>query len=306
MGAGIIIAIIGGIVLCGVNSRYWHDRSNQQNAKWGPYRQIVQSALACGVFAVIRAAVSIVAIVMLLIAALVNLPRLVVIALAAVSAGLFLGEVISGGICLQRCQETNENGDYVKSKARYFEDSSFTTWMREHDVLQAEYQDITGTGTSNQDLIQWVSDYQLPTASYWSGNFRNWNTQTQYSCVIDSPNSSVPTYNSTTKLYDCDNFEVLTVKCVGGWNQDKLNSAIKSKCELENKQQQLTNERDEATSLEEWRKKDKEIQEYGWSRYKYTSDIPFLAVSNCILLVLQGLSFILTVVGIGLYAAGGH
>ena len=304
MGAGMIIAIIGGIVLCGVNSRYWNDRSNKINQKWGPDRPFGQSALACGIFGVIRAAVSIVAIVMLLMGALVNLPRLVIIALAAVSAGLYLGEVIPGGICVQLCRDTA--GDYIGSRHRYYEDSSYIAWIQEHNVLQSQY---PGMGGVNQAISNLVPGYNMPSSWYWdskTGKFRQWSSfyYAPYPCVIGF-NSRVPMRNETTNLYDdCDDVNVVTVKCVGGWNQDKLNSAIKSQCESYNKYKQLEKERDDATSLEEWRRKDKELNEHQWSRKP--SKIRYLAVANCILIVLQGASFILTAVGLGLYAAGGH
>ena len=305
MGAGMIIAIIGGIVLCGVNSRYWNDRSNKINQKWGPDRLIGQSALACGIFGVIRAAVSIVAIVMLLMGALANLPRLVIIALAAVSAGLYLGEVISGGICVRRCRDTDQYGNHVSRKEGYYEDSSYIAWIQEHNVLQSQYLNMSSVNLAIPDL---VPEYKMPDSRYWdskTSTFRPWTpSPPTHSCVIGF-NSRVPMRNETTELYDnCDGVNVVTVKCVGGWNQDKLNSAIKSQCEFKLKEQQLEKERGDATSLEEWRRKDKELKEHRWSREP--SNIRCLAVANCILIVLQGASFILTAVGLGLYAAGGH
>lgn len=295
--AAALISIVCGLILCGVNSRFVAENSDRFRDVF-KYRPFLQAILACGIFGVLRAVTSLATVIVLTVPVFKRVPAVVPIVLAAASAGLYIGEVIPGGMAVRTSWT-----QWQASDNNLVRNADFRSWVAEWNWRKAEYGWKDPTGDKEQVfLVSPLGDrgYSLPDGCYYTDtDFGPWGSGVPY-CLIDHRNTTWPEYNETTNRYEVDEMQIVAVKCAGGWNQDNLNAAVKKHFTEQNEKRALEEERENVTTAEEWDSLNKKI-EYGTQIGNEYS----IGTADCILLIVESTSFVMTVVGLALYIASG-
>ena len=289
LGAGLLLSAVGGLVMCGVESAWFHEYRAHYRDLF-QYRPLCQAVLSCGIFGVLRALASIAAFLVLFVPALANLPRIVVIVLAAVSVGLYIGEVIPGGMAINRAW-----WHWRDSENNLIRQEGYRSWVIEYQWRKSTpgHQDTTG------GLLSSIDGYSVPTGKYWggsTGNFMSWGSSTFY-CDIDFANSSIPELDYDTRLYqNITETEIIAPVCKGGWNAGNLRTAVIDYCTRYNEKVNLEKSRLEAQSPEEWDDYDKKLTKFDTPSTRYLT----YGTATCILILVETVSFILAATGLGI------
>lgn len=298
--AGLSLAIIGSLSLAAVDLYFYDENKASGYQPYSLYTKPLQCVLACGIFAALRAFVSIGAVVVLSIGWL--LKPIVPPVVSAVSAGLFLGELISGSMFVSMMRY-GDGGPYrPRSEMNYLEDEKFADWVNNFTDIQAMYssEENEEWGPEGEKWSQFRPEsYALLSSSYfWNSTEAEWKREsipsTVLPCIINYNVSKDIT--SLNNLYDCDRLDLVVVECIGGWTEKRLNSEVKKKCRERNGQQFRTWDRNKLTNWD----RTLEGEKYSYKDYvKYS----VTGVSSCshltlILIVLEAGSCILTLIGV--------
>lgn len=294
--AAALISIVCGLVLCGVNSRFVAENSDRFRDVF-MYRPWLQAILACGIFGVLRAVTSLATVIVLTVPVFKRVPAVVPIVLAAASAGMYIGEVIPGGMAVRTSwtQWQSSDNNLVRNAA-------FRSWVAEWGWRAVDDRYEYSSTHEETYLTGPLGDrgYSLPSGCYYTGNsFGEWGSGVPY-CLIDHRNTTWPENNATTNRYEVDEMQIVAVKCAGGWNQDNLNAAVKKHFTEENEERALEEELENVTTAEEWDSLNKKI----YYKTQIGNDCS-IGTADCILLIVESTSFVMTVVGLALYIASG-
>ena len=301
--AGLSLAIIGSLSLAAVDFYFYDENKVVGYQPYSTRAKPLQCVLACGIFAVLRAFVSIGAVVVLSIGWL--LKPIVPPVVSAVSAGLFLGELISGSMFVSMMRYGRPYRP--QSEMNYLEDEKFADWVNNFTDIQAMYSVAENEEWGGDEEGNWRSfepdGYSLPSEScFWNSTEAGWKcepiSETVLPCIINyNVSKGITSYTSDgVTLYDCDRLDLVVVECIGGWTEKRLNSEVKKKCRERNGQQFRTWDRNKLTS---W---DKTLE---GEKVSYKDNVKFSVtdVSSCshltlILIVLEAGSCILTLIGV--------
>ena len=290
LGAGLLLSAVGGLVMCGIESAWFHEYRAYYKDVF-QYRPLLQAVLSCGIFGVLRALASIAAFLVLFVPALGNLPRIVVIVLAAVSAGLYFGEVIPGGMAINRAW-----WGWRDSENNLIRQEGYRSWVIEY---QWRHGLVGHEDPVDEALLGNIKGYEVPMGKYWGGSsFGSWGSG--FYCDIDFANSTLPklpSQDDETKLWqNITETEIIAPFCKGGWNADNLKTAVIDYCTRQNEYQNLMTSQSQAQSAEEW-------DDYGKKLAKFDTpptELLTYGTATCILILVETVSFILAATGLGI------
>ena len=309
--AGLTLALIGGLGFAIIDLYAWEENKNMAYAPFSAYATPLRSLVTCGVFGAFQAIVAVGGIVVVCLWWM--LLPIVTVIVGAVSALLFLGELVPAAIFISAFS----TGDpYVpRSKMNYLEDPEFEKYVENYLDIQSQYscKDNEEWGSectaAPSNLLAFGNWYRfsemrtLRTSYSWNSTTMSWD-EVRFSgdsgehngilpCIIDYNTSKDITYYG---LYDCERLDLVVVECIGGWSEGKLNSWAKKKCREENNDQFKTWDENKLTS---WEKTIKNERDTKVGNVKASaSDLWSCRFLNIVLLVLELFSCILTVVGI--------
>ena len=229
----------------------------------------------------------------------VKIPQIALLVTVAVSAVLYLGEVIPAGLSVNlgwdtiNWTSTGDNVGFALTDHRndLYRNRDWLSWAVNFEWRQELYKKEPGTGGPTR-----LEGYHVPRASYFGsgGVFTKYGSASAGPCLIDLDNSTWPELNQDGFYDSCDNFTVLTVECVGGWNEKNFNSAVSEACKKQNTTIANKKGMEEALTGTEWFDISRKQQEL----YNEVNTPAYFASANMILIVFETVSFILTVIGL--------
>ena len=314
--AGLTLALLGGLGLAIIDLYAWEENKYQAYTPFSPYAMPLRSLVTCGVFGAFQAIVAVGGIVVVCLWWM--LLPIVTVIVAAVSALLFLGELVPAAIFISAF---STGSPYVpRSKMNYLEDPEFEKYVQNYHELQSQYSckdneewNEEGECTSNSAVPAFGNWYglssmsTLPTSYSWNSTTMTWDEVDfgGYSgeylgkgilpCIIDYNTSKDITQYSS--LYDCERLDLVVVECIGGWSEAKLNAAAKKGCRKFNNDKFEGWDKSKVTDpLEKYinTERDEKVSNVKGS----ASNLWSCRFLNIVLLVLELFSCVLTVAGI--------
>ena len=302
MGAGLLMSALCGLAMCSVNARFHWDRKLAGRQPWSPVRIMCNSAIACAVFSFFRALASVGAVLLFFLRSWVKIPQIALLVTVAVSAVLYLGEVGPAGLSVNRGWDAVNSTDPFEPYAYLWDDfqndpyrnKGWLGWMA--NFLWKQRLHMEGDQYTLPDFLKLIEGYGFPRAAYYNDDeFVSYGVPNAVPCVIDLDNSTWPELNPDTRFYDsCDNFTVLAIECVGGWNEKNLNEAVSDACKKKNTTLANIREMSEALTGTEWFDTLRKHQDL----YNEVNRPAYFASANMILIVFETVSFLLTVIGL--------
>ena len=304
MGAGLLMSALCGLAMCSVNARFHWDRKLAGKQPWSPVRIMCNSAIACAVFSFFRALASVGAVLLFFLRSWVKIPQIALLVTVAISAVLYLGEVIPAGLSVNRGWDTvnltsvdSDNFGFVLTEHRsdLYRKRDWLSWSVNFDWRQELY-NKDNDAPKPGSWPNRVEGYAMPYGAYFNayGEFEAYGSPSAVPCLIDLDNSTWPEPNQDGFYDSCDNFTVLTVECVGGWNEKNFNSAISEACKKENTTIANIRKMSEALTGTEWFDTLRKHQDL----YNEVNRPAYFASANMILIVFETVSFLLTVIGL--------
>ena len=310
--AAMAISVIAGFSICAIDLHLYDAKKELRYGYRNVWKSVLDLALPCGIFGAARAILSLSAIVILCLSGCVS--PVAVVLVAAVSAGLYFGELIPGSMLISETylgvnEPWRSNADRI-----YHDDPEFVEWSETFKQRQSKY-----TGRDN-NWWHWGEDLPLGLApdSYKISSWYNWTGNNVEritsenpieSCIINYnvskglgqfENGNTSPVNKGPVVYDCGNIDLVVVDCLSGWDEASLNSQVKRRC--------------------------RNINEYAFEQYRpvetptpvedalgYETDVMMLAMEdavgiyylNSILIALETASFVLALAGILVVALSG-
>ena len=305
LGAGAVLAVVGGVGACAYNGRVYNNMQGYKRQLEGSYKKPLDCALSSAIIGVFRAVVAIAALALLI----VGLPKLIVAILFIVSAVLYLGELISEAILLDAFKYgAGEVGVYLFPADKYecTPSSKLVEWNTKYTEWLAT---IPTEARENWNLIRDMLNqgygYGTGYCWQWDEMLNSWRTvSVPGSCLLDFTKTTIPNFNTES---DCDKITIGATECVGGWSASAVTSEVKKQCKA-----QFKASKEELEMTEEWgtdvkglnsaiREKDakktmsEQVESYPSSVY----------LANSIILGVQTVAFVASLVGVILHFISG-
>ena len=320
--AGLTLALLGGLGLAIIDLYAWEENKYQAYTPFSPYAMPLRSLVTCGVFGAFQAIVAVGGIVVVCLWWM--LLPIVTVIVAAVSALLFLGELVPAAIFISAF---STGSPYVPtSKMNYLEDPEFEKYVQNYADIQSQYScngnEEWGTtcpeGHSGSPVGAWwevwptdIPRLSVPDSYYWNSSKTNWDKVSLaeadgpygrvLACIIDFNTSKAATQYpqtvTTSTLLDCERLDLVVVECIGGWSEAKLNAAAKKGCRKFNNDKFEGWDKSKVTDpLEKYinTERDEKVSNVKGS----ASNLWSCRFLNIVLLVLELFSCVLTVAGI--------
>ena len=315
--AAMTISVVAGFSICAIDIHFYDTNKQERYGYRSVWKTVLDLSLSCGIFGAARAIVSLSAIVILCLSGCVSPVAVVIV--AAISAGLYFGELIPGSMLISESYLGTDGAWRSTADMIYIDDPEYLEWVDTYTQRQGEYSyegnDWWGTAWQSP-TSKWPRQFGVPTSYNWSVDDPNGPVVSVdkgrgvYSCIVNynvskTPNNlgqatSIPNLGSVY-VQDCDNIDLVVVDCLSGWDEASLNSEVKRLCKERNQEFfDSTRPVETPTPLEQALEQDKyEVMTVA------TESTIGMYYFNSILIALETASFVLALVGILLVALGG-